>query len=154
MKKNYLKGSPKLKFRHPGTIEDYFFLTGCILAALLTAAAAVSFFMPGLWQNLQLPPCLFHLITGYYCPGCGGTRAVRALLKGRLLLSAYYHPFVPYTAALYLYFMITQIIERVSRGKLTIGMHYHSRYLWIALAVITGSFLLKNILHHFYGFVL
>ena len=24
--------------------------------------------------NLNFP-CLFHLVTGYYCPGCGGNRA-------------------------------------------------------------------------------
>lgn len=27
-------------------------------------------------------PCLFQMMTGLYCPGCGGTRAVRALLSG------------------------------------------------------------------------
>ena len=28
--------------------------------------------------NLSFP-CLFHLATGYYCPGCGGTRAIASL---------------------------------------------------------------------------
>ena len=28
-----------------------------------------------------LYPCLFHTVTGYYCPGCGGTRAVCALFQ-------------------------------------------------------------------------
>ena len=23
-----------------------------------------------------IPPCLFHQVSGLYCPGCGGTRAV------------------------------------------------------------------------------
>ena len=32
-------------------------------------------------------PCLFHLLTGLYCPGCGGTRAVRAMMAGNLGLS-------------------------------------------------------------------
>ena len=26
-------------------------------------------------------PCAFHKITGLYCPGCGGTRAVISLIK-------------------------------------------------------------------------
>ena len=43
-------------------------------------------------------PCLFHLLTGLYCPGCGGTRAFRALLAGNLLLSIRYHPLVAYMA--------------------------------------------------------
>lgn len=31
------------------------------------------------------PPCPFHLLTGLDCPGCGSTRALRALLHGRFL---------------------------------------------------------------------
>lgn len=41
-------------------------------------------------------PCLFHLLTGLYCPGCGGTRAIWALLRGDVLKSFCYHPFVLY----------------------------------------------------------
>ena len=41
-------------------------------------------------------PCLFHSATGAYCLGCGGTRAVRALLKGKLLLSVECHTLVLY----------------------------------------------------------
>lgn len=42
-------------------------------------------------------PCLFHIITGAYCPGCGGTRAVISLIHGNILKSILYHPFVFYT---------------------------------------------------------
>lgn len=28
------------------------------------------------------PPCGFHALTGLYCPGCGNTRALAALLHG------------------------------------------------------------------------
>jgi Protein of unknown function (DUF2752) len=31
-----------------------------------------------------LPPCPFHWLTGLYCPGCGATRALHALLHGNL----------------------------------------------------------------------
>lgn len=43
-------------------------------------------------------PCLFHLLTGLYCPGCGGTRAVWYLLHGQILKSVQYHPLVLYMA--------------------------------------------------------
>ena len=45
-------------------------------------------------------PCLFQLMTGLYCPGCGGTRAVKALLAGHPVLSFLYHPLVLCTAVI------------------------------------------------------
>ena len=32
-------------------------------------------------------PCIFNKITGLYCPGCGITRAIKALLKGDIQTS-------------------------------------------------------------------
>lgn len=143
MKKFIICPSEK-KYR---TIEDQFYTIGLI------AAAAAVFLYPML-RRVRLPPCWFHLISGYYCPGCGGTRAVRALLHGRLLQSAWYHPFVPYAAFLYLYFMITQSVQRLSQGKLRVGMRYRNRLVWIAVALIIGNFIVKNLLHYFYGYML
>ncbi len=31
------------------------------------------------------PPCVWHAATGTHCPGCGITRALHALLHGRIL---------------------------------------------------------------------
>jgi len=143
MKKFIICPSEK-KYR---TIEDQFYTIGLI------AAAAAVFLYPML-RRVWLPPCWFHLISGYYCPGCGGTRAVRALLHGRLLQSAWYHPFVPCAAFLYLYFMITQSVQRLSQGKLRVGMRYRNRLVWIAVALIIGNFIVKNLLHYFYGYIL
>lgn len=143
MKKFIICPSEK-KYR---TMEDQFYLLGWI------AAITAVLLYPAL-RHIRLPPCLFHLISGYYCPGCGGTRALRALLHGRLLQSAWYHPFVPYAAFLYLYFMITQSVQRLSRGKLRVGMRYHNCLVWIATGLIIGNFILKNLLYYFYGYML
>lgn len=37
-------------------------------------------------------PCLFNKLTGYYCPGCGNTRAVLAIMSGKILKSIGYNP--------------------------------------------------------------
>ena len=42
------------------------------------------------------PPCIFRTVTGFYCPGCGGTRSLLALLRGDVIHSLWYHPFVLY----------------------------------------------------------
>ena len=86
--------------------------------------------------------CSMHL--GGYCPGCGGTRAIAFLLHGDFLHSLVYHPFVPYTFVLCTWFMISQTIERLSKGRLRIGMHFREVFLWIALAIIIINFIVKN----------
>lgn len=98
-----------------------------------------------LLEKYQIP-CLFHTVTGYYCPGCGGTRAVKALLSLHIVDSIRYHPLVPYTAAVCGWFVISNIIERMTKGKLKVGMHYHDRYLWIAAAILVFHFLVINLL--------
>ena len=36
--------------------------------------------------------CIFRIFTGFPCPGCGLTRALIALLKGKWQISLQYHP--------------------------------------------------------------
>jgi hypothetical protein len=54
-------------------------------ATALGAGAVVFFFNPG--THGFYPVCLFHKLTGWNCPGCGGTRAVYALLHGNVALA-------------------------------------------------------------------
>lgn len=39
-------------------------------------------------------PCTFYKVTGYYCPGCGGTRALTSLLKGEIRQSFRYNSLI------------------------------------------------------------
>ena len=55
--------------------------------------------------NHILLPCIFHKLTGLYCPGCGGTRAVYWLLKGNVAYSLHYHSIVLYGAVLYVWYI-------------------------------------------------
>ena len=61
-------------------------------------------------------PCLFHLLTGLYCPGCGGTRAFRALLAGNLLLSIRYHPLVAYMAVVLAAELVSFAVSRAAKN--------------------------------------
>lgn len=59
------------------------------------------------------PPCIFHLITGIYCVGCGAGRASVALLHGDILSALDYNlifvvllPFLAYyIAKIYIHYV-------------------------------------------------
>lgn len=70
---------------------------------------------------------------GFYCPGCGGTRAVKALLHGQVLESLRYHPIVVYVAAL----AIAYLIFRRKPKEI---------HAYVALAIILIQFAYKNLL--------
>lgn len=74
-----------------------------------------------------------------------------ALLHGHLIRSFVLHPFVPYTAVLGGWFMLSQTLQRISRGRLHIGMHFRPLYMWLALAIIVLNCIVKNMLILFCG---
>lgn len=39
-------------------------------------------------------PCIFNILTGYFCPGCGNTRSIVELFKGNFLSSLRHNPFI------------------------------------------------------------
>lgn len=100
-----------------------------------------------------IPPCLFHQVSGLYCPGCGGTRAVHALLEGDLIASFLYHPFVPYAAILYALFMLSHTVEWITAQKksshetrFTKGLSLKSSYLYAGILLILFQWMVKNLL--------
>jgi hypothetical protein len=131
-------------------LDPYFYRIGWIFLAIGALYALIRF---GFRINLiqKLPRCAFHTATGYYCPGCGGSRAVVLLFRGKLMRSLYYHPFVLYSAVIGGWFMISQSIERLTRGRWQIGMHYRNIYLWIGLALILLNCIIKNAVLAFAG---
>lgn len=93
-----------------------------------------------------LPGCLLSRFTGFYCPGCGGTRAVIALFQGQFVKSFFYHPLVIYVAAVGGWYLISHTIEMISKGKYSIGMRYRDIYLYLAAALILINWIVKNLL--------
>ena len=105
----------------------------------------VSLFYRYFWMTKIHLPCVLNTFFGVYCPGCGGTRAVEALLQGHLLLSLWYHPLVLYTAVIWGGFMSTQTLERLHVPRVK-GWRFHDWYLYGAMVLLLGNCVLKNIL--------
>ena len=62
----------------------------CLLAvtailALMAMCVLAYIAVPG--ESHWLPQCQFHQLTGLYCPGCGNTRALHALVHGNIIKS-------------------------------------------------------------------
>lgn len=90
-------------------------------------------------------PCVFLQVTGIYCPGCGGTRAVDALLRGQLIQSFLYHPLVLYTVVIFGGFMLTNTLERLHVPHIK-GWRYHAWHFYGALIVLGVNWVVKNLL--------
>ena len=124
-------------------LDKCFYIIGWVFIAIGVGVFAI--YHAGILPSIRIAPCMIHSMTGYYCPGCGGTRATYALLHGKIITSLYYHPIVVYGVVVGGWSMISQTIERLSRGKLCIGMRYRDLYLWIALAIAIVNCLVKNL---------
>lgn len=116
-----------------------------ILVGILLIGSIIYLFFRYCDWTIQLPACAMLRFTGYYCPGCGGTRAFISLIHGRIKDSIYFHPIVPYGAAIGLWYIISHTIEYLSRGRCRIGMRYRDLYLYLAVALILMNWILKNI---------
>ena len=87
-------------------------------------------------------PCLFHLMTGWYCPGCGGTRALAELLKLHIVKSFLYNPMVLYFTVCAALLAAGRLLPRMTGGRVRIP--YSHGYAVAAVVLAAGNFVLKN----------
>ena len=133
------------------TLEDELFRIG--LTALAAAAALAVLYRCILQDFLPGVPCFFSTFLGIYCPGCGGTRSLSALLHGHFLTAIWYHPFIPYFVFVYIGFLLTQGLHRLGIKGVR-GWKFHNWYLWGGLAILTVNFIVKNIIRLKFGILM
>ena len=91
-----------------------------------------------------MPPCSFRIVTGLYCPGCGGRRSVAALGKGEFLTALRMNLLV-YPLAIFLLWVMVQLLRSEwSQSK------YHSadisaRTGWVICWFVLAFWILRNI---------
>ena len=95
-----------------------------------------------LWTSGEMP-CIFHELTGLYCPGCGGTRAVKALLGGEVLASFFYHPLVLYCAVIAVWFAVSYFLYwRTKNPKFRIFLE--NGFIYAGVGITAANFVIKN----------
>ncbi len=128
-------------------LEDRFYIIGWLILPVILLGGWVLRLLE--FSDMLIPTCMVYRVLGFYCPGCGGTRAVLALFHGNLLQCLWYHPLVFYGAAVYMCFMLTHTLGRLHIPYIK-PMKYRDGYLYLALVIIAVNFVLKNILHIFF----
>ncbi len=82
------------------TILQHPRLPAIVLAVAALAVAGMLTMLDPFSASTVLPPCFFHALTHLYCPGCGTTRALHALLHGELVLAVQMNPLTVIALAL------------------------------------------------------
>ena len=113
-------------------------IVGCVLVLFVLQVSGVF----TLTDDLRYP-CGFRLATGLFCPGCGGSHALTALLGGRIFDSILAHPFVPY--------IITLCLIKTIRGTHQRLRHldpppFRPIFLYIGIIILIGQWIVKNAL--------
>lgn len=67
-------------------------LRGVLIIAAAAALGVGAYFFDPVGGSFPYPRCWIKLLTGYDCPGCGSTRALHALVHGRIAEAWDYNP--------------------------------------------------------------
>jgi len=102
-------------------------------------------------SGIHLPACNFRRMTGYPCPGCGGTRAWLMLARLQLVAALQMNPLVAalgMAGGLFALYSAVALIFRLPRLRLTFSTRTERRVFWIAVACITAANWVYLILVH------
>jgi Protein of unknown function (DUF2752) len=114
---------------------------------ILAVALALTIGGVGFWVLRSFPPtadswypkCVFYQATGLHCPGCGGTRALGALVRGDLLLAIRNNPMV----ILGIPTMLALVVHQQRRERT--GRSAFPRLAWALFFLLVIFFIARNI---------
>jgi hypothetical protein len=117
---------------------------------LLLFAGAVYLFIFEPGRTGFFPVCLFRLLTGLTCPGCGTTRALHAILHGHLEAAFMLNPLLLLASPLLVYAFMRYSVT-VMRGGVPRKNAVPAPYLYALFFVLMGFWIFRNT--PFYPFV-
>lgn len=116
---------------------------GAIVA--LSVCVALAFVNP---VSFQWPfHCPFKLITGLQCPGCGGQRAMYALLHGNVGEAVSYNLFLLYAGPYLLAIIVAHIMPQ-GKWQCKLQSFVENKYvIWFYIISFFVWLVVRNILH-------
>ena len=116
-------------------------VTGGAIAVHL--GAAVFFASHDPYTSTIFPPCPILALTGYRCPGCGGTRAAYSLLHGDFASAIRMNPLVVVMYPVLLGLGASLLAGHEGRSRL--GKALSLVALWLFVAGLAYSALVRNV---------
>jgi hypothetical protein len=113
-----------------------------VLVTLLAGTAVYLLLLYALPDTSVIEGCQIRKITGVICPACGTTRAVLALLHGRLFTAMYYNAAVVYIAVICVIYLVGNMIRLITQGKTPL-IRFHLWYVYVWLGIFIISYVMK-----------
>jgi uncharacterized protein DUF2752 len=101
------------------------------------------FFYPA--ANHFYPKCIFHGLTGLYCPGCGSQRSVSALLHGNILQAISYNVLLVASLPLILYSAFAFLWNSFNENKIKQSLFYSPVFIKCVFITVVLFGILRNI---------
>ncbi len=113
-------------------------------AAFIAPAALVYLYFTGEGEGARIP-CMFHQITGFYCSGCGASRALRSILHFDFYQALRYNAIFTLCLPLFAVYFGGLSVSYIRFGKDRVSEKISMKFVWIfiELALIYG--VLRNV---------
>ena len=115
-----------------------------LAAAFLAAAALIYLYFTGEGEGAGIP-CMFHKITGFYCSGCGASRALRSVLHLDFYQALRYNAIFTVCLPLLAAYFGELLLSYIRFGKDKISEKIPMKLVWIFIAVAILYGVLRNI---------
>ena len=90
------------------------------------------------------PPCMFYILTGLHCPGCGTLRGLHQLLHGNLIGAFGYNPYTM-LALPFIGYAFLSALTSATRGKRLPSVFVHPALIWGLLVAVLSFWVLRNL---------
>ncbi|WP_395159954.1 DUF2752 domain-containing protein [Ilumatobacter sp.] len=119
-------------------------LPWAVAGCLASTAAYVVIDNPG-DDNGGLTSCPIRALTGYWCPGCGLTRATHHLFRGNIAQALSFNAFVPVVLAVLSLLWATWLMVATGRGVPTFIRRIRPAAYVSAALLLAGFTVLRNL---------
>ena len=112
-----------------------------VVPLILVILVSFRFLLPSVKESL--PACFFYKLTGYHCPGCGGTRSAAALVYFDIAEAFRQHAWFTVSVILGLPLVLWMAVKE--KWPIIPGPRYHDRWLWVGLISLILFGVMRNI---------